>query len=161
MNIFFLDRDPALAARFHSDQHVVKMVLETAQILCTALQRHGIAAPYRPTHAHHPCVLWAGDSLRHWQWARRFGLELGAEYAHRRGRIHASAVVIAGLSEHPNIPDLDWTDPPQARPDEFRRDDVVAAYQAYYAGAKSSFVGKGLAVWTGRPRPYFMPRLGE
>ena len=156
MNIFFLDRDPALAARFCSDQHVVKMVLETAQILCTALRRHGIPAPYKPTHPRHPCVLWAGDSLPHWQWTRRLGLELGMEYTHRRGRVHASATIIADLSEQPEIPDLGWIDPPQVMPDDYHRDDVVAAYRAYYLGAKSRFVGKGDAVWTGRARPDFM-----
>ena len=97
MNIFFLDRDPETVARFHSDQHIVKMVLETAQILCAALFRHGIAAPYKPTHARHPSVLWAGDSLSHWLWTRRLGLELGAEYTFRRDRVHASAEIIAAL----------------------------------------------------------------
>jgi hypothetical protein len=159
MNIFFLDRDPARAARFHSDQHVVKMVLETAQILCAALHRHGIDAPYRPTHPRHPCVLWAGDSLAHWQWTRRLGLELGAEYTYRRGKHHASAVVIAALSESPDIPDQGWTDPPQAMPDEYRHDDPVAAYRRYYAAAKNRFAGKGPATWTGRPRPDFMPAV--
>lgn len=156
MNIFFLDRDPALATRLHSDQHVVKMVLETAQILCAALHRHGIAAPYKPTHPRHPCVLWAGDSLAHWRWTRRLGVELGAEYTHRRGKVHASALVIAGLPETPAIPDLGWSDPPQAMPDDCRRTDPVAAYRAYYAVAKSRFAGKGPATWTNRPRPDFM-----
>ena len=157
MNIFFLDRDPELAARLHSDQHVVKMVLETAQILCAALHRHGLPAPYKPTHPHHPSVLWAGDSLEHWQWARRLGLALGAEYSYRRGRIHASATVIAGLPEAPPLPEAGWRDPPQAMPEPYRRADPVAAYRAYYGGEKNSFAGKGAATWSGRARPDFMP----
>ncbi|MBI3447011.1 MAG: hypothetical protein HY055_17005 [Magnetospirillum sp.] len=157
MNIFFLDRDPLVAAQLHSDQHVVKMVLETAQILCAALFRHGIAAPYKPTHARHPSVLWAGDSLCHWQWTRRLGLELGAEYTHRRGRIHASAEVIAALPEVPPIPDQGWVDPPQAMPESYRGEDAVAAYRAYYAAEKSRFAGKGAATWMARPKPAFMP----
>lgn len=148
-----------MAARFHSDQHVVKMVLETAQILCAALHRHAIPAPYKPTHLRHPCVLWVGDSLPHWQWTRSLGLELGTEYARRRGRVHASASVIASLPDQPNIPDRGWTDPPQAMPDDFRRDDVVAAYRAYYAGAKSHFTDKGDATWTDCARPDFMPQF--
>ncbi len=157
MNIFFLDRDPETVARFHSDQHIVKMVLETAQILCAALFRHGIAAPYKPTHARHPSVLWAGDSLSHWLWTRRLGLELGAEYTFRRDRVHASAEIIAALSEAPAIPDLGWCDPPQAMPESYRGDDTVAAYRAYYAAEKSRFAGKGPATWARRPKPAFMP----
>ena len=161
VNIFFLDRDPGTAARLHSDQHVVKMVLETAQILCAVLFRHGIAAPYKPTHARHPCVLWTGDSLSHWRWVRRLGLELGAEYTYRRDRVHASAAVIAALPESPAIPDLGWRDPPQAMPDAYRGADAVAAYRAYYAAEKSHFAGKGPATWTRRPRPAFMTEGGD
>ena len=157
MNIFFLDRDPQIAAQLHSDQHVVKMVLETAQILCAALFRYGIIAPYKPTHARHPSVLWTGDSLSHWQWTRRLGLALGTEYTFRRDRIHASAEIIAALPEAPAIPDLGWCDPPQAMPESYREADTVAAYRAYYAAEKSRFAGKGLATWSRRPKPTFMP----
>ncbi len=157
MNIFFLDRDPAIAARLHCDQHVAKMVLETAQILCAALFRHGMTTPYKPTHGRHPCVLWVGDSLAHWQWTRRLGLALGAEYTLRRQRVHASAGVIAGLPDVPVIPDIGWSDPPQAMPDCYRTSDPVAAYRAYYAAEKNRFPGKGPATWTGRSRPDFMP----
>lgn len=157
MNIFFLDRDPVAAARLHSDQHVAKMVLESAQILCAALYRHGIEAPYKPTHARHPCVLWAGDSLAHWRWTRSLGLALGDEYTHRWGKTHASAAIIANLPAHPALPELGWSTPPQAMPEAYRGADPVAAYRAYYAGEKSDFPGKGPARWTGRPRPDFMP----
>lgn len=156
MNVFFLDRDPATAARLHSDQHVVKMVLETAQILCAVLHRYGIASPYRPTHARHPSVLWTGDSLAHWHWVRRLGLELGLEYTFRRDRVHASAEVIAGLPESPPIPDRGWVDPPLAMPDSYRGDDAVAAYRSYYRAEKAVFPGKGPATWGRRGRPDFM-----
>ena len=36
MNIFYLDRDPKIAAQLACDKHVVKMILESAQMLCTA-----------------------------------------------------------------------------------------------------------------------------
>ena len=35
MNIFFLDENPTLSAQYHVDKHVVKMILETAQLLCS------------------------------------------------------------------------------------------------------------------------------
>ncbi len=156
MNLFVLDRSPATAARLHSDVHVIKMCLETAQILCAALHRHGLAAPYRPTHCGHPSVLWAGDALAHWRWTRELGLALAEEYTWRFGKEHKCGAVIAGLPEAPPLPDLPWREPPQAMPDAYRRDDVVAAYRAYYAGAKASFPGKGPASWTRRPVPAWM-----
>ncbi len=157
MNVFFLDRDPIISAQLHSDQHVSKMTLETAQILCSVLHRHGLPAPYKLTHPRHPCVLWTGDSIAHWQWTRKFGLALGSEYSYRTGRIHASALVIKTLPECPPIQDNGWIDPPQAMPEIYYNSDTVAAYQAYYAGAKSNFAGKGPATWTKRVRPDFMP----
>jgi hypothetical protein len=156
MNIFFLDRDPARAARFHSDVHVVKMVLETAQILCAVLHRYHLPAPYKPTHAGHPCVLWAGDSLPHYLWTRRLGLELAKEYRYRRARDHASEAIIQGTPKTPPIPDLGWTEPAQAMPELYRGSDPVAAYRAYYAETKNVFPGKGSAIWSRRHVPGFM-----
>lgn len=151
MNIFYLDRDIGRAVRYHCDRHVVKMPLETAQILCTALHRYGIGAPYRPTHAKHPSVLWAGDSLSHWRWLRRFGKALCREYSHRYGRRHASEDIIDGLPETPPIPDSGWREPPQAMPDACKRADPVEGYRAFYRAEKAGF-----AKWTGRRLPPFM-----
>ena len=156
MNIFFLDRDIDRAARYHCDQHIVKMPLETAQILCTALHRYGIAAPYRPTHAKHPSVLWAGDSAAHFKWLRRFGKALCAEYSVRYGRRHKCEDVIDSLPDDLPMPDAGWTDPPQVMPDTYKGDDAVAAYRAFYRGDKASFAGKGPAKWSGRQVPGFM-----
>ena len=151
MNIFYLDRDIGRAVRYHCDRHVVKMPLETAQILCTALHRYGIAAPYRPTHAKHPSVLWAGDSLAHWRWLRRFGRALCREYSHRYGRRHASEDIINALPETPPIPDIGWREPPQAMPEACKRGDPVEGYRAFYRAEKAGF-----AKWTGRRVPRFM-----
>lgn len=57
MNIFYLDDDIETCARYHCDKHVIKMILESAQILCTVLWINQIPAPYRSTHKHHPCVI--------------------------------------------------------------------------------------------------------
>ena len=50
MNIFVLDEDPVVAATMSCDKHVVKMILETAQMLSTVAHSHGHEAPYRATH---------------------------------------------------------------------------------------------------------------
>ena len=76
MNIFFVHKDPVIAAQSLCDKHVVKMVLETAQILCTAIHNSSngdIKPPYRPTHKNHPCVKWAGLSGANFDWLYRHG----------------------------------------------------------------------------------------
>jgi hypothetical protein len=156
VNIFFLDRDIRRAVRYHSDQHVVKMALETTQILCSVLWRYGVKAPYLQTHANHPSVLWAGDSLRHYRWTCRFGLALCDEYTHRFVKIHKCRSVITSLPKDPPIPDAGWLDPPQAMPEEHRAEDAVEGYRRYYSAEKSSFTGKGPAKWSRRRVPPFM-----
>jgi hypothetical protein len=153
VNIFVLDPDPDRCARYHTDTHVVKMTLEGAQILCTASSRHGVPGPYRPTHANHPCTLWAGDSLSNWRWLRRLTLALGREYTHRfrRARPHASAAVAEMLREPP-IPDRGLLPFAQAMPVMYRmEEDPVAAYRLYYAAEKVAG-----ARWTGRRKPAWL-----
>jgi len=57
VNIFAVHPDPVVAAQSLRDNHTVKMVLESAQMLCTVAHKQGIPTPYRPTHTAHPCVL--------------------------------------------------------------------------------------------------------
>lgn len=62
MNIFVLDEDIERRARYHCDQHVSKMILESVQIMCKALNKTGYTTPYRSTHDNHLCVLRVGAS---------------------------------------------------------------------------------------------------
>lgn len=150
MNIFALDADPARCARYHCDAHVLKMTLESAQMLCTVCHRYGVPAPYRPAHPHHPCTLWAGESLSNWRWLRTLALALGREYTFRfgDGKLHRSAVV-AGSLLPPPVPERGLTPFAQAMPERFRvPGDPVKAYRLYYAMEKREF-----AVWTRRRPP--------
>lgn len=155
MNIFYLDHDPALAAMYQHDKHVVKMCLETAQILCTVYARWGRPAPYKPTHVNHPCVLWAGDCVEHYDWLVRHGLALCHEYQHRYGREHACLDIIrqttnppAALCERVRARKM----PPQCMPDEYKvPGQTVLAYRNYYLGAKVANQN-----WTRRARPNFV-----
>lgn len=141
MNIFVLDRDPAIAARYHCDKHVVKMILESSQILCTVLHQRGIAAPYRPTHRNHPCTIWAGQSRKNFEWLLNLGLALSREYTARFGKIHASENILQFCILHLSIlPDGDLTPFAQAMPDEFKHPDPVTAYRGYYRIAKASLL---------------------
>ncbi len=92
MNIFVLDYSPIKAAQMQCDKHVVKMPLETAQLLCSAFHR-GIA-PYKPTHHNHPCSLWTKASEKNYLWLIEHGLALCSEYTYRYNKIHKSQDVI-------------------------------------------------------------------
>ena len=95
MNIFILDHDIQSCARYHADQHVGKMILESAQILCSVANAHGQDTPYKTTHSGHPCTLWAGASLSNWRWLKRLALALNDEFKYRydRSKDHKSALV--------------------------------------------------------------------
>lgn len=97
MNIFVLDTNPKLCAQYHCDKHVVKMILESAQLLSTALHVMGVPhAGYKSTHVSHPCSRWA-TNLRNWVWLRSLARHLGEEYNYRYGKTHKSIAVINSL----------------------------------------------------------------
>jgi hypothetical protein len=143
MNIFVLDYEPTVAARYHCDKHVVKMILETAQILCTAQHRHGARpedTPYRAAYVNHPCTRWAGDSKSNYLWLVQLGQELGTEYTRRYGKVHKCALVIAQVATPPAAMAAGGlTRFAQAMPDQYKHADAVVAYRAYYQGEKSRF----------------------
>ena len=145
-----LDRDIRKCARHHADQHVVKMILESAQMLCSVLWQHGIEAPYKRTHVKHPCTLWAGESLGNWRWLHRLALALNDEYRYRFNKSvdHNSAVVVRGLPQ-PHLKDIGLTEFVQAMPDQYKiPGDPVSAYRRFYVEDKSRF-----ATWTRRRAP--------
>ena len=150
MNIFILDTNIRKCAQYHCDKHVIKMILETAQILCTVCNCNGIKTPYRSTHVNHPCVLWAGESIQNWRWLRKLARCLNEEFCYRykRDKNHAAYDVIAALSEPPLV-NAELTPFVQVMPDQYKiSHDPVTAYRNYYIGLKKSF-----ATWTRRRKP--------
>jgi hypothetical protein len=154
MNIFFLDENPTLSAKYHVDKHVVKMILETAQLLCGVhhtTDQVTDQVPYKLSHKNHPCAVWARESLSNYLYLCELGLELGKEYTYRYGKKHKSIEVIEWcIVNKPNIPDIGFTTPAMAMPDEFKVDSVVESYRNYYMGAKSD-----LASWKNREKPFW------
>lgn len=142
MNIFVLDKDPAMAARMLCDKHVVKMILETAQMLCTAVHANGHTnTPYRPTHKKHPCTLWVNESKENWDWLVVHGEEMCLEYTRRYGKVHKSQAVIewcknSGLGPKNSV---GLTPFKQAMPAIYKAENPVTAYRNYYRGEKSGF----------------------
>ena len=151
MNIFVLSLDPKEAAVLQMDAHVVKMTLETLQLLSSAANFTGGHGPYKDSHVNHPCAIWARASTQNFGWLRMHGLALGKEYKYRYGKIHKCYPLIADIKPGPNMPDLPRTPFAQAMPDEYKNEDVVKAYRAYYL-TKSPF-----ARWTKRNRPDWFP----
>jgi hypothetical protein len=156
MNIFVLDTDPYAAARMMCDKHVVKMVLETGQILSTVHRAHGSDDDrlYRTTHQHHPCTVWAGASRLNYKWVVDHFTALALEYNHRYGRNHKTWSDLFSVVEHcpAGITHDDQTPFALAMPDEYKTDCPVQSYRNYYMGEKMNML-----VYTNRAVPDWMP----
>lgn len=149
MNIFFLDWDVKKSAQYHNDKHVVKMILETAQLLCGSHWSTGGEAPYKLSHKNHPCSIWVRTSLSNYLYLCELGLELCYEYTFRYGKRHKTESIIEWCVENkPQIGDIGFTTPPMAMPNEYKVVDVVESYRNYYIGAKKDF-----SKWTNRSAP--------
>ena len=161
MNIFVLDECPIQSAQMQCDKHIVKMPLETAQMLCSVFHRHGQGhlVPYREVHKNHPCTLWAGDSADNFCWLVQHGMELCFEYTRRYNKIHKCQQVIMDLRETDwgtlQYQDMEKTPHPQCMPDEYKSTELrihsnaVRAYRRYYVNDK-----KDIAKWEkSRPMP--------
>lgn len=168
MNIFAVDLDPVVSAQSLHDRHVVKMTLETCQMLCTIqtlsgrlqtvdgdyfLKGHKL---YRPTHANHPCTVWARGTRQNYAWLSEHGLALADEYYFRfgvfKGKTHASADLLKVLHLNPpKLPNLGLSPHAQAMPEEFKSPSYIRAYRNLYRGVKTE--GN---TWTRRNPPSWL-----
>ena len=161
MNIFILDESPELCARYHVDKHVVKMILETAQLMSTAIRMAAakksdedakVASElgiYKATHPGHPCTIWAKESSDNFLWLAELGKALGTEYTFRYGKQHKSIEVIDKCVEFVHLINKGKiTKFAQAMPEKYKGVDAVEAYRAYYVGDKFK-----MAKWKNRPIP--------
>lgn len=173
MNIFYLDHDPKTCAEMHNDKHVVKMILEYAQLLSTAhriidgtlvegLSKSGRKAKryqlsddrdgvlYTATHSNHPSAVWARQSQANYFWL--FGLFSACldEYTYRYGKQHSTSRLYNHLYMSPNnIPTGEFTQPPPAMPDDYKvAGNSIQSYHNYYAGDKVK-----MSRWTNRNMP--------
>ena len=97
MNIFFFTKNQKLNARLLDDKRLVKMVLETTQLLSNGLHLNNQKSPYKSTHLKHPCSIWSAKSKANWQWLKKYGLELAKEYTRRYGKIHKCEKIIRSM----------------------------------------------------------------
>jgi len=150
MNIFYLDPLPKICATYHNDKHVVKMILESAQLLCGAHWATGGEAPYKLSHKNHPCAIWVREDLKNYNWLCDLGVWLCNEYTFRYEKRHKTEQVIEWCRHNtPDIPNDGFTQPPMAMPDQYKvSGDSVQSYRNYYMGEKRDFCN-----WKGRQAP--------
>jgi hypothetical protein len=158
MNIFVLSVNPKEAAEYHCDKHVVKMILETAQLLyCSHWMLNPDGLPpvaYKKTHPNHPCSIWIRESIENYQWLSELGIALCNEYTYRYGKRHKTQDHLEWLYTHiPPLPNVGRTQFRMAMPNEFKCEDPVLAYHAYYLGAKERMLK-----FSKRPLPPFVEK---
>ena len=174
MNIFYLDKNPQTCAEMHLDKHVVKMIIEYAQLMSTAhrvldgeeyidLTANGRKIKrwrmkdsdmenglMKASHINHPSNVWLRQSKENYKWLFQMWLCLLKEYTYRYGKNHACESRLDFLAEAPkNIPNITFTPPTPAMPDECKvTNDSLASYHKYYIEKKNHF-----AKWTKREVP--------
>jgi len=149
MNRFIIEDTPQKIAKSLCDQHVVKMPLEEAQMLCTALWHH---APeyaeehnlYKPVHQKHPCTLWAMHSRNNFIFAYILYCFMLKEYMYRYGKNHGASKHRYNIREGAKfIPELGITKHPQcfSGHDELKTDEFfpIKAYRNFYRVDKLKF----------------------
>tara|TARA_A100000172_G_scaffold35338_1_gene21453 strand:- start:14 stop:541 length:528 start_codon:yes stop_codon:yes gene_type:complete len=160
MNIFHLDKNPVLCAKWLCDKHCVKMVLETAQMLCTGYQKNfGIKNDlYKTAFPKHPMTIWVGNSRGNFQFTFDLFKNLLDEYTYRYNKIHKCQKIYDLLNSKYNNWQSDMfgimSNPPLCMPDEYKIGDYVESYRRYYIGAK-----KKLAKYNHSEPPYWLGDL--
>ena len=172
MNIFAVDPNPILAARMLPDKHIVKMPLETAQMLsivCSDWYRGwgslpkkdgSVYATERGAFRNHPCTVWAAENDSHLLWLILHGHALCEEYTYRFKKIHSCAAAIRKAGEYlgrSSLSYLSWNPRPdhfaRAMPDDLRNDTSISDVEAYrrYLNTKKWVAGNYRRVPERRP----------
>lgn len=174
MNIFFVDSDPVVAAQSLVDKHVVKMILESAQLLSTAHRlldgeefegktKTGRKAKrwklhdarenviYSATHINHPSAVWCRQSVENYNWLVDHFFALMLEYNYRYNKQHKCYGELSYMLSSPpkNLQNYDWTEMPSCMADEYKiSTDPIENYRNYYIRGKSH-----IHKWTNREQP--------
>ena len=148
MNIFVLDEDPKIAAQMMCDKHVVKMIVESCQMLSTNHRLSGSNTVYTITFdlykqafANHPCTVWARQTKENYMWLSYHTLELCHESTRRYGKVHSCENMATWFSMYYPLktPEGGLTPFAQAMPDKYKSENAVNSYRSYYLGEKSMF----------------------
>lgn len=170
MNIFVLDPDPAIAASYHCDQHLHKMILESAQMLCTWAHVKEIGDPilrrsiYKPAYINHPCTQWIIQDIKNVNWVIQLCLNI-QEIRYSLGcNEHSSMLIIRAIrdfvdeSQHENPTSFIFTGNPALQLTNLT---VPEKYQYYYRNKHLQWIAEknqGMT-YKNRPIPPFMSNL--
>jgi hypothetical protein len=177
MNIFYLDPDPITCAQQHVDKHVVKMIIEYAQLMSTAhrvldgeewmgrsITGRGVKRWFHPDasmnehlykacHVNHPSAKWVRESMANYNWLYELWINLCEEYTYRYDKEHLTRTKLEYFLLLPpmNISEKPFTQPTPAMaqyPHCIVEGDSVTSYRQFYWEDKYSF-----AKWTKRDVP--------
>jgi hypothetical protein len=174
MNIFYLSKDPVQAAEWMVDKHVVKMILESAQLLCTAhrvldgQETVGKSATgrnvkrwilpdaretvlYSATHINHPSAVWCRQAVMNYNWLADHMFALLFEYTHRYNKEHKVQGELSYMLQSPPfaLKKYEMTEMPSAMADEYKiSNDPIVNYRNYYKVGKAR-----MHKWTNRQPP--------
>lgn len=161
MNIFYLDEDVSKCAQYHCDKHVLKMTVESIQMLGSAYYlQHGFKVYknlrpeelekmkeifegfprdrlYKISHPHHPSTKWVASSINNWNWLLELGMNLTKEFAIRYNKIHATQPRYEWMNK--NLSNDPWTPPPVAQPLIYKKSDPIESHRNFYFNEKVSF----------------------
>jgi hypothetical protein len=177
MNIFYLSESPRQSAEWMVDKHVVKMILETAQLLCTAhrvldgieMQSWTISGRkkkvyklndsreeilYSATHINHPSAIWCRQSVENYNWLVEHLFALGDEYTYRYGKKHLTIQKLGYTIQSPpfNLKEWDWTPMPSCMDRQYIiSEDPITNYRNYYTHGKAR-----MHAWKKREKPEWM-----
>jgi hypothetical protein len=178
MNIFILNNDPIIAAQEQCDKHVVKMIVESGQMLSTAHRMLDGTVERRPSksgkttvnyyklpderedimykavHFNHPCSVWSRESIENYRWHYDHFIALCDEYTYRYGKIHSTDTKLREvLFKVPNnMPAVNLTPfklAMQSNPECIALQDPIKAYRAFYQTKQKRFKME----WAKRPIP--------
>jgi len=184
VNIFYYDNKPEVCARMHCDRHVVKMLIEYAQLLSTAHRLlDGIesievntingkprkkkvwahpnptkqAVLYKATHVNHPSAKWARHSNGNYSWLFNLWSRLCEEYEYRYGKVHATKTKLWDLLINcpENIPLGKFTQPWRAMPDQYKMPKTMANYCELSYQSYFNGEKQHIANWKNREAPHW------
>lgn len=157
MNIFVVEKDELgnpdfIASAYSMDRkRLIKMILESAQMLCTVLNEKGFTTPYKSTHRNHPCTLWTSESVVNFWNLLIHANALSRRYTELYNKRHKCQDVLDLIYQLPVTEDLFSfsveTSIKLAMPDEYKSSDLVESYRKYYAN-KDNLDYRGLEVPT-------------
>lgn len=178
MNIFFVHPDPKEAAKQLPNAHVIKMILESCQLMCTTLALAGVEAPYKPTHKNHPSRLWVGERPANFKWVLLHTRGLIDEYHARYGdrKVHKCEAVADTCSSlacevfgvdvlSVDYEELGGLSPIKlAMPDDLKEQSKgckIVTYQKYMRQHKQGLIEKTISSKKAEAPPWYLLSDGE